>query len=87
MVNFAVYTNNGKKIACFVTQKRKKGEMKLSDNKESILHIRVTADMYNTLSQIAEFNGMSISAYVRMCLDYVIAQLYGASDGEKIKTN
>lgn len=62
--------------------------MKLSDNKDSILHIRVTADMYNMLETLSEYNGMSISAFVRMYIEYMLSQIYGGGDdGSKIETN
>ena len=57
---------------------------KLTDNKEKVIHVRVTADMFNTLVLVAEYNGMSVSSYVRMALDYVVNDLYrGSAHGSK----
>ena len=49
--------------------------MKLTENKTEILRVRVTADMYDLFEKYAESNGMTLSKYIRLYLEFLYMQL------------
>lgn len=51
--------------------------MKMTENKTEIIRVRVSPDVYEILEMTAEANGMTLSKYIRLNLEFLCMSIKG----------